>query len=276
MLKPDEETAIPVPESNPEEKQRILVKWDKIAKDAQNKESSGINPCLNNSYLAELEKDKTLLSEDEYNTIKLELMRLIGLSTGETFQETNIDRMKEYFVKNVEKDSPDVCIVTMNKGLKKLYGNNKLKVGSEVQSTMKKFQHQGLAGNPVIIEFLDKDGKLTQGAKEPSSLNKSIGKVLIELCKGIPGWHVFGLSIMDGYHSVTITVDMTNPSEPEIFWSDQWPSHGGMMEYTKEEIDDTITDFTISWWREFKRKKGTRSKTRTTLWKLKSNYKKKE
>jgi hypothetical protein len=85
------------------------------------------------------------------------------------------------------------------------------------------------------------------------------------LNKGDFGWSIFGLSLMDGTHSVTLTLknDGTNQT---LYWSDQWPTKGGWKQYTKAELDIEITNLTVKWWKKAKAKK--KPKTRVTLWRI--------
>jgi hypothetical protein len=65
---------------------------------------------------------------------------------------------------------------------------------------------------------------------------------------GDVGWSVFGMSLMDGLHSVMLTVDTHDPSNPRIYWSDQWKSKGGWKEYTRDGLDREITKLIQGWW----------------------------
>jgi len=83
---------------------------------------------------------------------------------------------------------------------------------------MTKIQKSGFAGKGRIIDFKDAKGKITHwGSTEPHTLNESVWDVLIEISGRDPGWSVFGLSIMHGYHNVTLTLDNNNPSNPRFF-----------------------------------------------------------
>ncbi|WP_295430323.1 hypothetical protein [uncultured Thiodictyon sp.] len=44
--------------------------------------------------------------------------------------------------------------------------------------------------------------------------------------KGDIGISVFGLSLMDGFHSVTLTVDNRNPKKPTVRFTDHTLHHG--------------------------------------------------
>jgi len=188
-------------------------------------------------------------------------------ATGATFEDKAVEDMKDYFVQNATSGKADPCITTMNKGLRKLYGKN-LKVGSTVQDTMALMEKGGMVSSKKVIEFLDDKGRQTTGVREPQGLSESPSAWLLEQCKGQPGWHVFGMSNMDGYHSITMTVDNRDPSAPKIFWSDQWSSHGGFKEHTPSEFDEKLARLTNSWWNGYKTEKGYPPRSRLTFWKL--------
>ncbi len=187
---------------------------------------------------------------------------------SQTFEGDQVGDMKDYFTANAQGSKPDSCIVTMNKGLKKLYGKN-LRTGSTVQDTMGLMQKDGMVSAKRVFDFADAKGRTTTGVREPVAHKDKPSEWVKEAVKGKPGWHVFGLSLLDGYHSITITVDATYPGVPKIYWSDQWSSKGGFKEYSGGAFDDEILNLTNSWWTSFKKEKGYPPRSRTTLWKLK-------
>ena len=79
------------------------------------------------------------------------------------------------------------------------------------------------------------------------------------------GLHVFGVSIADGYHSMLLTVDNTNPCKKKYILSDQVPTYTeGWKEYENgEKLDAWITKLTV----EYHSKRDIYSGT--TIWKLK-------
>ena len=58
------------------------------------------------------------------------------------------------------------------------------------------------------------------------------------------------MSLLDGYHSVTLTLDANDPTAPRIYWSDQWKSKGGWTEYTRATLDGEVTHLIQAWWDE--------------------------
>lgn len=209
---------------------------------------------------------------DETNTLKEEAGRIgaeltkRALAAGRTFSPEATERMKAFFIANATSASPMSCIATLNAGMRNVINNPAQPVRSEIQTTMAEFQSSGIAGESRIIEFRDAGNKITKGVREPVTLEKSIWEAVIEMTGGDFGWSVFGLSIMDGYHSVTLTLDNSDPLNPRIYWSDQWSTKGGWKEYSKGALDKEITDLTISWWKS--KPDGRKPKTRVTLWRI--------
>jgi hypothetical protein len=81
------------------------------------------------------------------------------------------------------------------------------------------------------------------------------------LTKEEKGFNVFGLSVMDGYHSVTMILDTSNT--PVVYWNDQ---HESWKKMDKVALDKKIEDSTKKCWNKLLKEKDTKSKTRVTVW----------
>lgn len=185
-----------------------------------------------------------------------------------TFALGAIEKTREFFIKNANAGSDERldCITTMNAALRLLLTRPRHPVGSAVHKTMNSLRRSGRATRPRVIEFLDESGRKTIGIKPPVRLSESILAVMLEMAENEIGWSVFGLSIMDGFHSVTLTLDNNDPGKPRVFWSDQWSKRGGWEEFDQEGLDKEITRNTIRWWDDFEPTRKPR--TRTTLWRV--------
>jgi hypothetical protein len=210
---------------------------------------------------------ETELLEKEAGEIGIELGRRMALAAGRTFSEDAIERMRQYFVGNAKSASPDSCIAAMNKGVRLLYDDPSQKMGSDVEASMQKLVGANRAGAARVIEFEDSRGRITTGTRRPEKLHESVWDVLVGLAGGDPGWSVFGMSLMDGYHSVTLTLDNRDPAAPVVYWSDQWSSKGGWMKYDRAKLDADVTKLTQGWWDP--QPEGRKHNTKTTLWRLK-------
>jgi hypothetical protein len=202
-------------------------------------------------------------------TAALTLLILAGLASSASAQDVfpaeRIARTRAFFEKNAAASGPEHmdCITTLNAAARILFEDPMIPVGSQIDHTMAALRGVGLAGPARVIEFNDENGRLTKGVTAPHSLRESVWDTVIGMTNGARGWNVFGLSLMDGYHSITLNVDTTNPASPTIYWSDQWSSNAGFKAHTKETLDAEITRLTSSWWNPVKK-----FKTRTTLWRL--------
>lgn len=210
---------------------------------------------------------ETNLLEQEAGNVGIELGRREALAEGRTFSEESIVRMRDYFKQNAKKTTPDSCIVCLNKGVKLLLNNPNQKTTPEsIEKTMGVLQTSGRAGTVRVIEFEDKKGRITTGTLYPDKLHESAWDAVIQIAGGDPGWSVFGLSLMDGNHSITLTLDNNIPSQPVIYWSDQWSSKGGWKQYDKAGLDGEITRLTQSWWKD--QPEDRKFNTRMRLWRL--------
>jgi hypothetical protein len=131
---------------------------------------------------------------------------------------------------------------------------------------MAKLEEYGLAFSPTVFEFNNAQGRLTYGVTRPDRLRASVESWLFDQI-GDPqhsAWYLFGLSIMDGYHSVTLAVAYSGRNEPltRIYWADQ---HNQGWTDTTGQIDARITSLTQTWWDGAQPK----PRTRVTLWPLK-------
>ncbi|MBU0680015.1 MAG: peptidoglycan-binding protein [Proteobacteria bacterium] len=183
-----------------------------------------------------------------------------------TFAQADIDRMKKFFVANAAAASPKSCIGTMNEGLRLLLNDPNQKVGSAVHLTMDALKASGHATSRNDIEFLDANGRVTKGVVRPDKLSASVLDEMLRIAKNEKGWSVFGLSILDGYHSVTLSLDNNNPEVIMVYWSDQWATRKGWQAFTKAALDAEITKLTQQWWDG--QPANAKHRTRTTLWRI--------
>jgi hypothetical protein len=206
----------------------------------------------------------------EAGLIGRELARREALGAGRTFSADDIEKMQKYFVANAKKPKPRNCIDAMNDGLERLYGDPKQKLGDAVNKTMGALQKSGRAGDPRAIEFEDPKGRVSKsGALFPDKPHESVWDAVIQMAGGDVGWSVFGMGPADMSHSVTLTLDNSDPSKPVIYWSDQWKEKAGWKPFDKAGLDAEVARVTqIIWNKKDERHKPS---TRVTLWRLKQN-----
>jgi hypothetical protein len=209
--------------------------------------------------------EETAPLEMEAGYISDEFSRRQAIASGRTFSNESIEKMREYFQKNATSSSPESCIACMNQGIRLLLNDPKQKMGSEVDKSMGKLEGSGRATAGRVIQFEDKKGRITTGTLRPEKLHESVWDTVIAMAGGDLGWSVFGMSLMDGYHSVTLSLNNI-ASGPEIYWSDQWSTKGGFKKYSKADLDTEVTRLTQGWWDP--QAEGKKHNTKTTLWRL--------
>ena len=185
-----------------------------------------------------------------------------------------LDRMKAEFLANKAAGAPKNCITIMNAGLRSLYGarlrnpdGTARALGSTVQDTMSALQGYGLAQAGKVFEFEDSGGRLTKGVVRPDHLRESVQAWLTSQAdaNAMTASYAFGLSIMDGYHSVILILDFNGPGDPltRLSWADQ--IYTGWDDVTGA-LDARITDRTQRWWDPLPAAK--KARTRVTVWPL--------
>jgi hypothetical protein len=193
---------------------------------------------------------QSTLGDDKIQSEAGEIGAILASRAGRTFDAPDIARMRAFFEANARASKPKSCIATLNEGVKLVLSEPKQKTAGSVDETASRLQATGRAGAAREVGFLDARGRPTTGTLSPVRLRESVWDAVIALAGGDRGWSVFVMSLMDGYHSVTLSLDNTDPAKPRIFWSDQWSTKGGFMEYTRANLDVEIEHLTHAWWEE--------------------------
>ena len=202
-----------------------------------------------------------------------------------TFTLEKIEELKTFFKRNAAAPvgMKKNCIEVLNAGVESIYENSTPALGtlgSAIHETMAILKELGHVSNRRVIEFRDNKNQITHGEDRPYKLDNSIMDVMWQMIDGEPGRHVFGLSIMDGYHSVMLVFLNVSPPhrEPLVFWADQWNwkrinclggtrKFGGWKNLNRENLDAVVTELTQRWW-DMEPNMSKKSKTRTTIWRL--------
>ena len=207
---------------------------------------------------------------EEQERIGVELSRRRALAAGRTFSEDAITRTRTYFQRNAKAKPQDSCIVALNNAAKLLYDDPKMKTTPHsIEKTMELFEAASRSGQANELWFLDSRGRRNTGSQRPGALQNSVWDALIALAAGDAGWSVFTMSVMDGNHSVTLTLDNTNPSSPRVYWSDQWSTKGGWKSYDRSTLDQEVLHLVQSWWDG--QEAGREFTTVVRLWRLKDS-----
>ena len=138
---------------------------------------------------------------------------LLGDTSRPTFSNKQVIALYKYFYDNAKKpDKKDDCITCHNKGMKILTNKPSLKTGSQADQTRSKMQKSGDAGPTSTFGFKDADGNKAATPAQAKTMNGSVGQHIVNAsASSIPfgamdyNTTVFGISIMDGYHTMTAT-----------------------------------------------------------------------
>lgn len=209
---------------------------------------------------------ETAILEEELGRIGIELGRRRALVLGRTFTTESIERMRVFFIANASLPTPQSCIATLNQGVRNLLDDQGQTMSSEIQTSMAALQSSGRISEQRIVEFNDTRDRITTGTRRPVTLSANIWDTMLAMINNDIGWSVFGLSLMDGRHSITLSLDNSDPQNPHVYWSDQWSSKGGWLEYTRTSLDTEITSLTQAWWDA--QAVGRKQRTRVTLWRI--------
>lgn len=134
----------------------------------------------------------------------------------------------------------------------------------------------GLASAYRRIRFNNGNGR-----QQPTEMQASAWDAIIEMVGDVPGWHIFGLAVFDGYHSITVLVD-NRPDGPRLYWADQWRidpgddfheeegSASGFRRYEQAGLDRFLNEYTESRWLRVFEEKGKRYDATLHIWKFRS------
>ena len=85
---------------------------------------------------------------------------------------------------------------------------------------MTQLRRRNYALAPTVMNFFDRRNR-SAGTLKPERLKASVQAKVLGLAKTKGCWFAFGLSIMDGYHSILLLVDHT-AALAKIYWLDQF------------------------------------------------------
>jgi hypothetical protein len=133
-----------------------------------------------------------------------------------------------------------------------------------IEQAMRQLRENGFATAPLTLDFLDGRNR-TAGTLKPERLKSSLRDEVLKLSEPDGCWYAYGMSIMDGYHSVLLLVDH-RPATPKIYWLDQFSS--GLDVDVTDSLDQRVTDKTQAWWQSVMHTKGKGYSTTLRAWPL--------
>lgn len=142
------------------------------------------------------------------------------------------------------------CVTTVNRSLRVLLGNSSIPAVANMDNQMKKLQSLNYAGSSMKMDFKDSNNNKTIGLTNPTGFfDKSLTDLIKENLSQEKGFQFFGMSVMDGYHSLMVVVDNSNSEYLQYQIYDQ---HGGKLgvdsrgsfgTYSEEEVNNWLLDF---------------------------------
>ena len=150
------------------------------------------------------------------------------------------------------------CVTVVNRSMRELLGDPKIPARANMDDQMNTMKSRGQAGKKMTINFKNAKGNKTLGVTNPSGfLDKSLSEMIETVrLKAKPrkdgydyknGYQYYGISVMDGYHSIVLEVDNTDLKNPMYNIYDQ---HGSVLgsnnssgAYTAKEIDNWLLNY---------------------------------
>ena len=133
-----------------------------------------------------------------------------------------------------------------------------------IERAMTQLVRRGYATGPRQFQFFDRRSR-TAGTLKPERLKQSVQQAVLDASPSTGCFYAYGLSILDGYHSVLLVVDKTAASG-RIYWLDQFKS--GLSDEVTSTLDDRITTKTQTWWQSRMDTKHVGYNTTIRLWPL--------
>jgi hypothetical protein len=196
-----------------------------------------------NEALKGLTKSTTAEAEQNARLLEDQLAKVtaaIALREKGAFSPEIIKEMQELFKANQklfhDKKKYESCIVVLNHALHMALGKEQKTTPKSIEASMKLVQAAGRVGGMHVIMPELKN-------HEPVSLGTSVYDTILSMAGTDKGIYLFTMSIADGYHSVTVIVDRTNPANAKVYWNDQviepeGGGPGGSMWLSKKDFDD--------------------------------------
>ena len=118
------------------------------------------------------------------------------------------------------------CIELLNAIIRKLYKKDRMLLGDRIvgtdSSTHQILKKKKLAGNLKTFSFVTEEGGKSTGNATAHTLNESVG-AYVKKWYGGTGVSIYGVSALDGYHSMLLTYQVKN-NKSEFLLIDQGPA----------------------------------------------------
>lgn len=203
--------------------------------------------------------------------------RCFKVADVERVRKAYQDNAKAAGANSVDRSS---CIVMLNVALGQLLklktkehparskSTRKVQMGAltteTIEMAMAELRRRGFARPKITIDFFDRRKK-TAGTLKPERLKQSVQKAVLDLSTVKGCWYAYGLSVMDGYHSVLLLVDKTG-KDGKIYWLDQFSPD--INDEVTTTLDQRITSKTQDWWQAVMDEKKVGYNTPARVWPL--------
>jgi hypothetical protein len=222
--------------------------------------------------------------------------RPAGSTSPQIFSEEGVSEAHERFMENaLLGDARSHCIQIIHEFLPGLFAQDpdlQARVTRELRQLRQKgetytIDHTGealrslnLASPGVQIFF---SGNSSNHRVEPGTMESSAWEAILGMVGPEIGWHIFGMSLFNGFHSVTVFVNNRADGKKLVYWADQWAiargddfkqaegSVSGLRRYEKKGFDDWIDHFTHSRWCTKSTCDGAHWRATLTIWKFYSS-----
>ena len=189
----------------------------------------------------------------------------------QTFAPERVKLMRAFTIDNARSPDRLDCLETLNRALRILYDEPTMRLGDTVDRSMARLQAQSRAADAIRLEFdavVNGQRQRTQGELPPTRLRTSLWTAIEAQVGDARGYRVFGLSPVDGFHSVLLVAD-TRGEHMEVFWIDQWESHQGWFRLqSRLALDRKLAGHTIDFWRRAQREHGYTPRSTARLYPL--------
>jgi hypothetical protein len=153
---------------------------------------------------------------------------------GRTFDEAAVARMRQHYRQAVEATRRGEhlrCINELREAITMLTGVSVPVQGdNEMLGTMAYLDSRGMVESSREIRFVDAaDRPIVRGSGlRPDHPETSVWNAVLEMSDRNLGYSVFGLSLLDNFHTIILTLDNTpaRRGRPIVRWSDQTSRHG--------------------------------------------------
>jgi len=220
-------------------------------------------------------------------------MRGAEVPSREIFPEERVQEAQERFMENaLLGEARSHCIKIIHEVLPGLFAHDE-QLQRRVSESLRRLRRRGatytidhtgdalrrlgVASGSREVFFADNNGN---HRAEPGNLESSAWTAIMNMVGNEVGWHIFGMSIFNGYHSAAVFVNHRPDGRKLVYWADQWAigpgedfhqeegSASGFRRYEQPGFDRFIEQITHKWWCQKSTCDNAHWHARLTVWKI--------